>query len=126
MEKEARLVILVYSAFASIRALVSYGLEMGGYEVFGAESTTQAREALELGGVDLVILDTEGMFSDRLFEATKGHFIPVVLLEEDGNQVGIRRPSHAVGLAKPFTKMSLLQTIERALLLSERSNLLCL
>lgn len=116
MNKQTPPVILVYSPFACIRALVSYAVGTPERAVLSIDHITRAQELLRLGGIELAILDTEGLSESSLVEATKDDSVSIVLL--DGRS-GLKRPNHAVKLSKPFSMDNLFTAMTTALFLRQ-------
>jgi len=105
--------ILVVDDEARIREVVQYALQKEGYRVSVAESGVAALEAIERGGVDLVVLDVmlpelDGLEVCRRIR--KNHRVPILFLSARGEEVD-RIVGLELGgddyLSKPFSPREL-------------------
>ena len=107
--------ILVVDDEPSIRLLCRVNLELDGHEVLEADTLAAAREAVESGDLDVVLLDVhlQGERSDALIAECHARRppIPVVLVtgSADATQDGLTEAD--VVLPKPFEIEALLSTV---------------
>lgn len=111
---------LVVEDQPEIRAVIVETLERGGFVVVRATTLVEARDRLEAGAFDVVLLDVnlpDGSGLDLLRELVAGGRVPVVMLSSRGEEV-----DRVVGLelgaedyiVKPFYPRELVTRVRRA------------
>jgi two-component system response regulator PilR (NtrC family) len=106
-------VVLVVDDEPAIRLLVRVNLELGGYEVREAGTLAQARERVDEGGIDVVLLDmhlgTER--SDEFLGELMRAGVPVAVVTGSADLDSVARSGVDAVLGKPFTIVDLESTV---------------
>lgn len=115
--------ILIVDDDHDIRELLSIYLQKNGYKVSAAANGKQMRAALELGAVDLIVLDLmmpqeDGLTLCRELRASADRNIPILMLtalsEETDRIVGLEMGADDY-LSKPFASRELLARVRAVL-----------
>jgi DNA-binding response OmpR family regulator len=106
-------VVLVVDDEPAIRLLCRVNLELGGYEVREAGTLSDARERVDDGGIDVVLLDmhlgTER--SDEFLAELTRAGIPVAVVTGSTDLDRVARSGADAVLGKPFTITELEATV---------------
>jgi two-component system OmpR family response regulator len=115
--------LLIVDDDPDIRELLSIYLQKNGYKVSTAANGRQMRAALELGGIDLIVLDLmlpqeDGLSLCRQLRAGEQRHIPILMLtalaEETDRIVGLEMGADDY-LSKPFASRELLARVRAVL-----------
>jgi len=114
--------VLVVDDDASLRLLCRVNLELDGYTVLQATGVGQAKELLDAGGIDAMLLDLHlGDGDGRDLLASLGSHRPPVALFTGSEQIGpaLHEVADAV-LSKPFEIGVLSETVGRLVVTPDR------